>query len=156
MKRAFLLRPSEVYNGTVNVLFSLYGVNLTVEGEKYAWNITEPNVNATYLLAVSNTGIRTDNYTLGVENPDGADVAVLNVTATSEGDPEIVDKVMTKTRVVEIYNLQINLLAGWNMFAVPLNVSTWSLPAVLESIENKYDYICYYNATTGEMDYYDR
>ena len=177
--------PSEVYNGTVNVLLSDYGVNLEVEGKKYAWNTTEPNVNASYLLAVSNTGVVTDSYTLGVENPDGADVATLNVTeisnlasgatanvllhvtdaiegtyivnvtATSGGDPEISDKVMTKTRVAEIYNLQTNLLEGWNMFAVPLNVSTRSLPAVLESIENKYDYICYYNATTREMDYYD-
>ena len=53
------------------------------------------------------------------------------------------------------YTVSVPLLGGWNMVGVPLNVSNWTLPNVLGSIGGKYDYVCYYNATTGEMDYYD-
>ncbi|OYT65968.1 hypothetical protein B6V00_04045 [ANME-1 cluster archaeon ex4572_4] len=183
--------PSKVFNGTVEVKSSLYGVNLTVEGTKCAWNFTEPNENATFLLALRNTGVVADNYTLEVESPEGAEVAALNsteitnlapeatakvllqvtsadegtytvnVTVTSECDLDIYDQVTTRTLVATRYNLQTSLLEGWNLFGVPLNVSVevggsgWSLPAVLASIEGKYDYLSYYNTSTGRTDFYD-
>jgi hypothetical protein len=59
-----------------------YGVNLTVEGAKTATKTTALGVNATYTLTVKNTGTSLDNYTLVVDNPDGASVAALSGNVT--------------------------------------------------------------------------
>jgi len=116
--------PTDSYSFTT--LEPEYGVYLTVtpEGQTVA-----PNVNATYKLTVKNTGNIVDSYTLNVDNINGADVAelnrttianldpgatagalldvsdategtyIVNVTATSQGDPSKSDMVMTKTIV---------------------------------------------------------
>lgn len=55
-----------------------YGVTLTVEGVKAKAKDTNPNENATYTLTVKNTGNALDNYTLLVDNPNGAAVANLS------------------------------------------------------------------------------
>jgi len=52
-----------------------YGVDLTVDDETKS---TIQNVNAAYTLTVENTGTLADDYTLTVDNPDGADVAALD------------------------------------------------------------------------------
>ena len=68
---------------------------------------------------------------------------------------------VSETRIVTVnvtevkYNVSVTLKTDWNMFGVPLNVSDWTLPAVLTSIDGKYTYISYYNATSEEMEYYD-
>jgi len=49
-----------------------YDVDLTVDDETKS---TIPNVNVTYALTVKNTGTIADDYTLIVDNADGADVA---------------------------------------------------------------------------------
>ena len=81
---------------------------------------------------------------------------IVNVTATSQGNASVSGRVMTKTTVsTPSVQYDIPLVEGWNMFGVPLNVSDWTLPAVLTSIDGKYTYISYYNATSEEMEYYD-
>ena len=50
--------------------------------------------------------------------------------------------------------VNVSLLEGWNMIGTPLNVTNWTLPAVLDSIDGHYDVINYFNATTDEMEYY--
>ena len=57
--------------------------------------------------------------------------------------------------VPPITKVNVSLLDGDNMFGVPLNVSDWTLPAVLAPIDGKYTYVSYYNATTGVMEYFD-
>ncbi|MCK4527690.1 hypothetical protein KAW18_09990 [candidate division WOR-3 bacterium] len=171
-------------NETVMIVVSGTGVDLKVEGAEYAEKTVAPGETATYLLTVKNVGSVPDTYTLSVvDNPNGADVAelnrttipglgqgetaivllnvsdaivgeyVVNVTVTGTY-PSVSDEVMTKTIVAVTTPFTRDLLEGWNMFGVPLNVSDWTLPAVLSSIEGKYDYVYYYNATTGGMDYY--
>ncbi|MGB7532456.1 MAG: DUF3344 domain-containing protein [Halobacteriota archaeon] len=57
--------------------------------------------------------------------------------------------------VPPITKVNVSLLEGENMFGVPLNVSDWTLPGALTSIDGKYPYISYYNATSGVMEYFD-
>ena len=52
------------------------------------------------------------------------------------------------------YNVSVPLLEDWNMIGTPLNVTNWTLPTVLDSIDGHYDVINYFNATTDEMEYY--
>ncbi|MEA2074705.1 MAG: hypothetical protein U9O85_03075 [Euryarchaeota archaeon] len=121
---------SGTFTATVNVVPSPeYGVDLTADPTEKTVNT---NINATYVLTVTNTGTVTDNYTLSVDNMDNAAVASLDrttvtdlpsgasatvllnvtdetngtynvsVTATSQGNASVSDTVMTKTRVKEI------------------------------------------------------
>ena len=53
------------------------------------------------------------------------------------------------------YNVTIPLLEGWNMFGVPLNVSNWTLPVVLDTTEGKYNIVIYYNAASGLTEFFD-
>ena len=50
------------------------------------------------------------------------------------------------------YNVTLEL--GWNMIGVPLDLSNYTLPEPLSSIEGKYTDIAYYNATSGEYQSY--
>jgi len=111
-----------------------YNVDLTVDSPG---KITTPNVNATYVLTVTNTGIVMDSYTLSINNIDNVAIAILNissvtnlpsgssatvllnvtdessgtynvsVTATSQGNTSISDTIITKTTVREILPPQI-------------------------------------------------
>ena len=47
------------------------------------------------------------------------------------------------------------LYSGWNMFGVPVDVSNYTLPTVLESVEGNYNIILYYNATSEEPEFFD-
>ena len=51
-------------------------------------------------------------------------------------------------------SLNCTLMKGWNFISVPLNVSDWSVPAVLSSIEGKYTMIWTYNASTKSSQIY--
>ena len=51
-------------------------------------------------------------------------------------------------------SLNCTLMKGWNFISVPLNVSDWSVPAVLSSIEGKYTMIWTYNASTKRSQIY--
>jgi len=51
-------------------------------------------------------------------------------------------------------SLNCTLVKGWNFISVPLNVSNWSVPAVLSSIEGKYTMIWTYNASTESSQIY--
>jgi len=51
-------------------------------------------------------------------------------------------------------SLNCTLVRGWNFISVPLNVSDWSVPAVLSSIEGKYTMIWTYNASTKSSQIY--
>ena len=51
-------------------------------------------------------------------------------------------------------SLNCTLVKGWNFISVPLNVSDWSVPAVLSSIEGKYTMIWTYNASTKSSQIY--
>ena len=103
-----------------------YGVELTVD---QAERKVAPNENATYTLTVKNTGNTGDTFDIAIDNvpaeatatlsagvtpelaPDGTydvslnvssaieDEYIVNVTATSQGDPSKSDKVTTKTNV---------------------------------------------------------
>jgi hypothetical protein len=111
-----------------------YNVDLTVD---YPSNITTPNVNATYVLTVTNTGTVMDSYMLSLNNIDNAAIAILNtssvtnlpsgssttvllnvtdetpgiynvsVTTTSQGNSSVSDTIITKTTVREILPPQI-------------------------------------------------
>ena len=50
--------------------------------------------------------------------------------------------------------VNVSLCSGWNMIGVPLNMSDWTLPTVLDSIDGHYQYVYYFNATTDTMQYY--
>lgn len=70
--------------------YMYYYPNSTIAPEPYGVTISQPanqttyeNVNATYLLTVTNTGSTADTYTLSVQNIDGATTAALNLTAMS-------------------------------------------------------------------------
>ena len=60
-----------------------------------------------------------------------------------------------EVNVTELIPFTRELLEGWNMFGVPLDVNNWTLPPVLESIEEKYNIVIYYNATSGETEFFD-
>ncbi|MBA7532524.1 hypothetical protein ES705_24750 [subsurface metagenome] len=71
--------PTDYVNTTTTVITApAYDVNLTVNTTAQE---VAPDVNATYLLTVNNTGDVADNYTLTVDNNvSNADIAVLNRT----------------------------------------------------------------------------
>jgi len=46
------------------------------------------------------------------------------------------------------------LKTGWNMFSVPYGIANRTLPAALDSIDGKYEYVYYFNATTDTMQSY--
>ena len=102
-----------------------YGVDLNVDVEEQR---VDPSVNATYEITVTNVGINPDNYTLTIDNPNGASVTIsqnktadidsgnsttvimtvssatagtfpVNVTATSASYPAAADSVNTTTYV---------------------------------------------------------
>ncbi|MGB2842386.1 MAG: DUF3344 domain-containing protein [Halobacteriota archaeon] len=73
----------EASNAFLVVTYKPYGVDLTVNRTA---QVVAPDVNATYLLTVKNTGMATDNYTLVVDNPGGATFA-LNMYQTSDINP---------------------------------------------------------------------
>jgi len=50
--------------------------------------------------------------------------------------------------------VNVSLLEGWNMIGVPLNVSNWTLPTVLSSIDGNYEYVFYFNATIDDWNIY--
>ena len=64
----------------------------------------------------------------------------------------------SETRFVRVkspkISLNCTLVRGWNFISVPLNVSDWSVPAVLSSIEGKYTMIWTYNASTKSSQIY--
>jgi hypothetical protein len=114
---------------TVTTIVRAYGVELKVEGGDYAEKTVAPSATATYSLTVKNTGTGIDSYDLSVDNVSNADVAVLdqdtvtnlaagasadvlltvsdategeyivNVTATSQGNPGVSDAITTVTNV---------------------------------------------------------
>lgn len=75
---------------TVQVLPAGYNISLTSD---YYTQSTLTNVNATYTLTVENTGYFLDNYTLTIDNPDGADTVALkgNVTKIDDTHYKTVD-----------------------------------------------------------------
>jgi len=126
------IRAASAYasdNVTITTVVSRYGVDLKVEDEESAAQTVEPNVMASYTLTVRNTGTDPDNYTLTLDNLNGAYTAILsepsvlnlsagasadvtlnvsdaaegrymvNVTATSQGDPGVSDAIATVTTV---------------------------------------------------------
>lgn len=118
--------PAIVNNGSVTVVNPVFNVNLTVDN---ATKSTLINTNATYVLTVNNTGNVPDTFNLAPsQNPQGAAIAalnassitlnagaigtvllnvtnatpgnfVVNVTATSVGDPAVTATVTTNTSV---------------------------------------------------------
>ncbi len=81
---------NDSYGGVNSTIFNVttyeIGPNLTVEGNKTARKYVKPSVNATYELRLENTGTRTDNYTLVIDNPMSANVTMSgNVTEIKEG-----------------------------------------------------------------------
>ena len=140
-----------------------YGVNLTVDKPSERTSLGE---NATYTLTLNNTGCVQDNYTLSVDNPDGAAVANLstysitnlaagatetvllnvtdaiagtyqvNVTATSGGDPTKTDSVNTTTTVG-------NIKGDININEIMYNTT---------GTESWYEWIELYNNDSKEID----
>ncbi|HJH27407.1 MAG TPA: hypothetical protein C5S37_11770, partial [Methanophagales archaeon] len=122
------LDPYADVTGECNVTVAgpVYGVDLTVD---QAERTVAPNENATYTLTVKNTGNTGDTFDIAIDNvPAGAtatlsegvtpelapngtydislnvssaieDEYIVNVTATSQGDPSKSDMVTTKTNV---------------------------------------------------------
>jgi len=71
--------------------------------------------------------------------------------AHPEDNERMRDVVLEKQPIIK---LNLSLLEGWNFISVPLNVSNWSVPAVLSSIEGKYTMIWTYNASTKSSQMY--
>jgi hypothetical protein len=118
---------------TVNVSSVINNVTLTADS---LTKTTIDGINASYMLTVNNTGTAMDNYTLAIDNPDGATTASLstnlvenlpagesttvllnvtnenagdfrvNVTATSQGDPTKMSSVNTTT-TVNVFNVTL-------------------------------------------------
>ena len=109
--------PTDYVNTTTTVITApAYGVNLTV-------NITAqevaPDVNATYLLTVNNTGDVADNYTLTVDNVSNADIAVLNRTTITNlaagANTTVLLNVTNATKGVLIVNVTVTSDADSNV-----------------------------------------
>ena len=151
----FIEPPTPVNNTEVNVSY----VNVSVNVTDYSSGID----NATVVMVWNETGYPMTEYMYAFT--EGKYYCVVlnlkngNYTYWVQANDIAGNMNVSETRVVTVnateYTVSVTLESGWNMIGVPLNVSAWGLPGVLESIENKYDYVCYYNATTGEMDYYD-
>ncbi len=122
--------PHANWTVTLQTIVRAYGVEVEVEGTAHAEKTVAPGEAATYVVTVQNTGSDTDSFALSVENPDGADTAVVNqtaitdlgagesaavlltvsdpeegayrvnVSATSQGKPSVSDTITTTTMVV--------------------------------------------------------
>ena len=68
---------------TVRVVTGEYDISLTSDTDAKS---TFTNINATYTLTIKNTGYFLDNYTLTIDNPDGADTVALKENVTKIDD----------------------------------------------------------------------
>jgi len=117
---------------TLRTIVRAYGVELKVEDGDYAEKTVAPSETAIYSVTIKNTGNGIDSYDLSVDNVSVADVAVLdqytvtnlaagasaevllsvsdatvgeyvvNVTATTQGNPSVSDTITTLTNVSEV------------------------------------------------------
>jgi len=132
---------------TLRTIVRAYGVELKVEGGDFAEKKVAPAETAIYSVTVKNTGNGIDSYDLSVDNIDVADTAeldqytvtnlaagasaevllsvsdatvgeyVVNVTATSQGNPSVSDTISTVTNVSAVVEpdlivTEINLTSG--------------------------------------------
>lgn len=131
-------------NETVQITVFGYGVNLTVEGAKYAEKTTAPSKNATYLLTVKNTGTIADTYALSVENPNGADFAVLNrTTITNLAQGATADVLLNVSDAIE-GEYMVNVTAAGT--GVSDKIMTKTTVSATGSVTGKITYTC---NTTG-------
>ena len=122
-------------NCTVTDINEISCVWYSLDGES---NITLPATGPTTYGATL-SGLTSDTHCVTV---------YANDTAENIGYASVCFTIEAKVKV------NISLYSEWNMFAVQINVSNWTLPTVLESIDGKYNYVYYFNATTDTMDYY--
>jgi hypothetical protein len=132
---------------TLMTIVRAFGAELKVEGGDFAEKKVAPSVDALYSLTVKNTGTDVDSYDLSVDNVDAADTVelnqttitnlaagataevlltvsdatvgeyVVNVTATSSGNPSVSDTISTLTNVSvvakpDLLVTEINLTSG--------------------------------------------
>ncbi|MCK4527689.1 carboxypeptidase regulatory-like domain-containing protein [candidate division WOR-3 bacterium] len=150
----FIEPPTPLNNSEVNVSY----VNVSVNVTDYSSGID----NATVVMVWNETGYPMTEYMYAFT--EGKYYCVVsnlengNYTYWVQADDFAGNMRVSETRIVTVNvterTVNVTLEYGWNMFGVPLNVSAWALPAVLSSIEGKYDYVYYYNATSDGMDYF--
>ena len=152
----FIKPPTPVNNTEVNVSYVNVSVNVTDYSSGIdnatvvmVWNETgDPIPMTEYMYAFTEgkyycevTNLKNGNYTYWVQANDTA--GNMNVSET---------RVVT-VNVTE-YTVSVTLESGWNMIGVPLDLSNYTLPVPLSSIEGDYTDIVYYNATSGEYQSY--
>jgi len=134
--------------------------NATVKPERV--NITVEISNGTWREVLDKYEKDIDNHHWGNVTWDtsglapGAYTITVNASIPEDAHPE--DNERTREVVLERPKppptIKLSLLEGWNFISVPLNVSDWSVPAVLSSIEGKYTMIWTYNASTKSSQIY--
>ena len=151
----FIEPPTPANNTEVNVSY----VNVSVNVTDYTSGIN----NATVVMVWNETGYPMTEYmyafTEGKYYCVAPNLKNGNYTYWVQADDFAGNMNVSETRVVKVnvteYTVSVTLKTEWNMFGVPLNVNNWTLPTVLESIGGNYNIVLYYNATSGETEYFD-
>jgi len=141
----------------VDIISPEEGVTYKVETVDLNCTATDPNdisvvwysLDGGANVTIEATDTSTFNTTLtGLSSGEHCVSVYANDTAGNIGSDSVCFTIEARVWV------NVSLCSGWNMIGVPLNVSNWTLPTVLDSIDGKYEYVYYFNATTDTMQAY--
>ena len=141
----------------VDIISPEEGVTYKVETVDLNCTATDPNdisvvwysLDGGANVTIEATDTSTFNTTLtGLSSGEHCVSVYANDTAGNIGSDSVCFTIEARVWV------NVSLCSGWNMIGVPLNMSDWTLPTVLDSIDGHYQYVYYFNATTDTMQYY--